>query len=171
MIELLGFLSDEKIKMCAGTVGNSIKSFSKKSMSIRKSLKNQILKEPVINEDETPISVNGKIMSTIGIFTKAISFLDAFANRKLESFEEMGILNKYIEKANCKKITPHGFRHSHVSLLINLGCDSRDVAERIGDTIEVVEKTYYHMFPEKKKIPTNKLNELKLRGKNEVKHI
>ena len=80
-------------------------------------------------------------------------------------------LNKYIEKANCKKITPHGFRHSHVSLLINLGCDSRDVAERIGDTIEVVEKTYYHMFPEKKKIPTNKLNELKLRGKNEVKHI
>lgn len=81
------------------------------------------------------------------------------------------ILNKYIEKANCKKITPHGFRHSHVSLLINLGCDSRDVAERIGDTIEVVEKTYYHMFPEKKKIPTNKLNELKLRGKNEVKHI
>lgn len=81
------------------------------------------------------------------------------------------ILNKYIEKANCKKITPHGFRHSHVSLLINLGCDSRDVAEQIGDTIEVVEKTYYHMFPEKKKIPTNKLNELKLRGKNEVKHI
>ena len=96
VIELLGFLSDNQIKMCTGTVGNTVKSFSKKSTNIRKSLKNQILKEPVINEDETPISVNGKIMSTIGIFTKAISFLDAFANRKLESFEEMGILNKYI---------------------------------------------------------------------------
>ena len=96
VIELLGFLSDNQIKMCTGTVGNTVKSFSKKSKNIRKSLKNQILKEPVINEDETPISVNGKIMSTIGIFTKAISFLDAFANRKLESFEEMGILNKYI---------------------------------------------------------------------------
>ena len=35
-------------------------------------------------------------MSTIGVFTKGIGFLDAFANRKLESFEEMGILNKYI---------------------------------------------------------------------------
>ncbi len=80
-------------------------------------------------------------------------------------------LYKYIEKANIKKITPHGFRHSHVSLLINLGCDSRDVAERIGDTVEVVEKTYYHMFPEKKKVPTNKLNELKLRGNYEVTGI
>ena len=45
------------------------------------------------------------------------------------------------------------------------------MAERIGDTIEIVEKTYYHMFPEKKKVPTNKLNELKLRGNYEVKEI
>ncbi|MDO4394998.1 MAG: hypothetical protein Q4C23_03355 [Mycoplasmatota bacterium] len=37
-----------------------------------------------------------------------------------------------------------------VSLLINLGCDSRDVANRIGDTVNIVEKTYYHMFPTKK---------------------
>ncbi len=96
VIELLGFLSDEKIKMCAGTVGNTVKSFSKKSIGIREDLKKQILKEPTINEDETPISVNGKIMSTIGVFTNLISFLDAFANRTLESFEEMGILNKYI---------------------------------------------------------------------------
>ena len=80
-------------------------------------------------------------------------------------------LNKYIKKANIKRITPHGFRHSHVSLLINLGCDSRDVAERIGDTVEVVEKTYYHMFPEKKKIPVNKLNTLKIRGNYEVNDI
>ncbi len=70
-------------------------------------------------------------------------------------------LNKYIKLANVKKITLHGFRHSHVSLLINLGCDSRDVAERIGDTIRIVEKTYYHMFPEKKKNTINLLNNLK----------
>lgn len=71
-------------------------------------------------------------------------------------------LNKYIDKiVDFKRITPHGFRHSHVSLLIDLGCDSRDVAERIGDTVETVEKTYYHMFPKKKKITINKLNNLK----------
>ncbi len=63
VIELLGFLSDDQIRMCTGTIGNTVKSFSKKSKSIRESLKKQILKEPVINEDETPTSVNGKIMS------------------------------------------------------------------------------------------------------------
>lgn len=72
-------------------------------------------------------------------------------------------LDKYILKVRdgFKRITPHGFRHSHVSLLIDLGCDSRDVAERIGDTVETVEKTYYHMFPKKKKLTINKLNDLK----------
>lgn len=69
-------------------------------------------------------------------------------------------LNKYISLSNVKKITPHGFRHSHVSLLINLGCDSRDVADRVGDTIEVIESTYYHMFPSKKARTVSFLNEL-----------
>ena len=69
-------------------------------------------------------------------------------------------LNKYIKIANVKKITPHGFRHSHVSLLINLGCDSKDVAERVGDTIQMVEKTYYHMFPSKKKKTVELLNNI-----------
>ena len=70
-------------------------------------------------------------------------------------------LYDYIKKAKVKKITPHGFRHSHVSLLIDLGCDSRDVANRIGDTVQIVESTYYHMFPKKQSSTVNKLNELK----------
>ncbi len=67
------------------------------------------------------------------------------------------------EDENFKGITPHGFRHSHVSLLIYLGCDIYDVAERIGDTPEVVEKTYYHMFPKKKKETVTKLNSFKFK--------
>ena len=66
-----------------------------------------------------------------------------------------------IKNADIKKITPHGFRHSHVSLLIDLGCDFREVAERIGDTVTVVEKTYYHMFPYKRKGVIDKLNDYK----------
>lgn len=69
-------------------------------------------------------------------------------------------LDYYIKIANVKRITIHGFRHSHVSLLINIGCDTKDVAERIGDTIKMVENTYYHMFPEKKKIIIERLNNI-----------
>ena len=94
--ELLGFLSDAKIKMCQGTVGDTMKQFSKRSTPTVDKIKKEILKAPVINEDESPITVNGKIMSSIGVFTKKLSLVDAFANRKLESFEEMGILDRYI---------------------------------------------------------------------------
>ena len=56
-------------------------------------------------------------------------------------------------------------RHSHASLLINLGCDSREVTARLGDTVEVIERTYYHMFPDKKKHTIDVLNNFKKRGK------
>lgn len=39
---------------------------------------------------------------------------------------------------------------NNASLLIPLGLEFEDVAERLGDTIEMVQSTYYHMFPEKK---------------------
>lgn len=70
-------------------------------------------------------------------------------------------LNYYIEISKSKKITIHGFRHSHASFLINLECDSREVAERLGDTVQIVEKTYYHMFSKKKKHTINMLNNFK----------
>ena len=94
--ELLGLLSDTKLSVSTGTVGNVMYQFSKKSKNIIKNIKREILKQPVINEDETPISVNGKFMSTIGIFTDKLSLIDAFENRTLESFNEMGILDRYI---------------------------------------------------------------------------
>ena len=68
-------------------------------------------------------------------------------------------LDYWISIANVKHITPHGFRHSHASLLIYLGCDARDVANRLGDTVEVVESTYIHLFPEKKAITISKIND------------
>lgn len=82
--------------MCSGTVGNIMAQFDKKSKNTLVKMKKEILKAPVIHEDETPITVNGKIMSTIGVFTKNISVIESFANRILESFKEMGILDRYI---------------------------------------------------------------------------
>jgi len=65
-----------------------------------------------------------------------------------------------VKEENFKPITIHGFRHSHVSLLIYLGADFRDVAERLGDTISMVQNTYYHMYPEDKSKVIKLLNNL-----------
>ena len=69
-------------------------------------------------------------------------------------------LDNYIKEADVKRITIHGFRHSHASLLINLGLDFEDVAERLGDTVRMVQDTYYHMYPQKKSNTVKALNNL-----------
>lgn len=71
-------------------------------------------------------------------------------------------LEIYKNKTDLKKITIHGFRHSHASLLFHLGLDSLDIAERLGDTKQMVETTYYHMYPEKKSNTVSALNQLNL---------
>lgn len=95
-IELLGLLSKNKIKMSTGTTGNIMYQFNKKGKYVLEKMKKEILKQPVINEDETPITVNGKIMSAIGVFTDKISLVEAYENRTLESFKKMGILDRYM---------------------------------------------------------------------------
>jgi len=70
-------------------------------------------------------------------------------------------LESYVKKADIKKITLHGFRHSHASLLIDLGCNSRKVADRLGDTVQMIEHTYYHMFPHQKSAIVDSLNDFK----------
>ena len=93
--EIISFITNKEVLIAPSTVLNTLASFSKKSKSVLENMKREILKAPVINEDETPIKVNGKIMSTIGIFTEKLSYVQAFENRKYETFMEMGILDKY----------------------------------------------------------------------------
>lgn len=53
-----------------------------------------------------------------------------------------------IRKSKVKKIRLHDLRHSHVSNLIASGVNIVAVANRIGDTVAQVEKTYAHMMKE-----------------------
>lgn len=52
-----------------------------------------------------------------------------------------------IERAGLPKIRVHDLRHSHVSLLIDLGFPAPAIAERIGHSSISVTFTYAHLFP------------------------
>jgi integrase len=56
-------------------------------------------------------------------------------------------LDYLAETAGVKRIRVHDLRHSHVSLLIKLGYRTHEIADRIGDTPEVVDRTYAHLYP------------------------
>ena len=61
--------------------------------------------------------------------------------------------DQYFKNSNMwdKRITIHEFRHSHASLLISNKIPVNLIANRLGDTIEVVLNTYAHLFPETEK--------------------
>lgn len=58
-----------------------------------------------------------------------------------------GNLKKDLENSTVKHITPHGFRHSHASyLLSNPLIPELLVANRLGDSVETLRKTYAHIY-------------------------
>ena len=62
--------------------------------------------------------------------------------------------------AGIKRIRVHDLRHSHVSLLINMGFPPLLIAERIGDTVEIVNKIYGHLYPSKHREVADQLEKL-----------
>lgn len=58
----------------------------------------------------------------------------------------------YSEKARIKKIRIHDLRHSHASVLINLGVNPLSIAKRLGhEKIETTLNIYSHLYPEQEK--------------------
>ena len=81
-----------------------------------------------------------------------------------------GRLIKAQNKAELnRKFTIHSFRHSHVSLLIDLGYSPTVVADRIGDTVDTVLKTYSHLYASSKETISKKLNDVKIMSKLSLK--
>ncbi|MCM3032227.1 site-specific integrase [Niallia sp. MER 6] len=63
-------------------------------------------------------------------------------------------LDRAIKKIGIKRITPHGLRHTHATVLLN-DKENRstveDVADRLGNTPQEIHKTYHHILQERKK--------------------
>ena len=67
---------------------------------------------------------------------------------------------KYIDEANVPYFTFHELRHTHVSILIQLGMRDIDIAKRLGHSVQMVNETYGHLYPSDKEKLLNKLNAL-----------
>lgn len=55
-------------------------------------------------------------------------------------------LDRACKRAGIKRITSHGLRHTHASMLLTNGVPIQIVAERLGDTVEVVTSVYAHVL-------------------------
>lgn len=65
------------------------------------------------------------------------------------------------EKLNLPRIRLHDLRHSHASLLLDMGISYQAVAERLGHSnVQMVIRTYAHLFAKRKTEVVDKLNTL-----------
>ncbi len=68
--------------------------------------------------------------------------------------------------SNVKKIRLHDLRHSHASLLIELGFSANLIADRLGhERIETTLNTYSHLFPNKQNQVAEAIKKLKIESK------
>lgn len=82
-------------------------------------------------------------------------------NNRIFTFTKSLIRNhmkKCSEKSNQPFIRIHDLRHSHVSLLVEMGFSPYLIADRIGDTPQMVMNTYGHLYPNKQIEVADKLN-------------
>ena len=68
-------------------------------------------------------------------------------------------MKKASAAAGVPRIRIHDLRHSHVSMLIDMGFAPQLVAERIGDNVEMVYQVYGHLYPHRHKELADKLHE------------
>ena len=65
------------------------------------------------------------------------------------------------EQTGLKKIRVHDFRHSHASLLINMGINPLLISERLGhERVETTLNTYSHLYPSRADELAEKLNKV-----------
>ena len=75
-----------------------------------------------------------------------------------------GYLHREMERgakaAGVKRIRIHDLRHSHISLLIDMGFSAVAIADRVGhESIEITYR-YAHLFPSKQKEMASKLDDI-----------
>lgn len=112
-----------------------------------------------IDQGTTRVLKNWKIHQAKRLLGFGYNSMDAeqlvFSNQTNNEFLQPnsmnGALDRITKKHNLKKITPHGFRHTHASLLFESGAKMDEVKSRLGHAnVETTINVYTHITPQRK---------------------
>ena len=113
--------------------------FEKKTLRINKSYQ-RLQKRDVITTPKTPKS------------NRVISMSDFLC-------EGMKDCLKMSQAAGVKKIRVHDLRHSHISLLVDMGFTAKAIGDRVGHESEHITNHYTHLFPSRQTEMADRLND------------
>jgi integrase len=144
--------------------------FNKKTITINKSYseyKHRITNPKTQNSYRTVIMPN-KCLDEVSKLFEHDKQIIGFDNQKYIFHFEKPLnqdtikirKDRWIAKAHVKRIRIHDLRHSHVSLLINLGFSAFDIAKRLGHSVDMVNNVYGHWFQNAQNKMVDKLNNM-----------
>ena len=77
-------------------------------------------------------------------------------------------MDRGAKAAGVKRIRIHDLRHSHISLLIDMGFSAVAIADRVGHESIDITYQYAHLFPSKQTEMADRLHDL---GKGEIENV
>ena len=77
-------------------------------------------------------------------------------------------MDRGAKAAGVKRIRIHDLRHSHISLLIDMGFSAVAIADRVGHESIDITYQYAHLFPSKQTEMADRLDDL---GKGEIENV
>ena len=128
-------------------------------------------KEDIISEPKTPkskriISLPEFIFNYLDEYIETLYDYDSqFRLFEFTKFYLSHEMNRGVKNSGVKKIRIHDLRHSHASLLIEMGCSPILIQERLGhEEIETTLQTYSHLYPNKQQDVAKQLNDLQIKS-------
>lgn len=110
-----------------------------------------IISDPKTPKSKREIDIPDFLLNDINSYVSCLYDYDP--KDRLFQFTERVIRNRIeigSKKANIKRIRIHDLRHSHASLLIEMGFPPLLIAERLGhEKVETTLNTYSHLYPNK----------------------
>ncbi len=129
--------------------------FENGTVAINKSY-TRLNREDKITPPKTPksnrkISIHKELVELLQEYINKLPYLEP--SDRLFEISKISVrtrLNKYAKKANVNPIRVHDLRHSHASLLIEIGFSPLLIASRLGhENIQTTLQTYSHLYPNK----------------------
>lgn len=145
--------------------------FDNKTISISKSIQ-RLNREDIITAPKTPksnrvIPITDFLSDDLKSYTSKL--YDIKPTDRIFPFTKFFLhheMDRGCKKSGVKRIRLHDIRHSHASLLIELGFTPLLIAERLGhEKIETTLNTYSHLYPNKQTQVVDALQKLQLEPK------